>query len=57
TRLPVSESQDEFDMLARQFNLVLDTLEQNLRAVRGVTDNIAHDLRTPLSHLRIGIEQ
>ncbi|WP_303648595.1 sensor histidine kinase [Shewanella sp.] len=57
TRLPVSDSQDEFDMLARQFNLVLDTLEQNLRAVRGVTDNIAHDLRTPLSHLRIGIEQ
>jgi signal transduction histidine kinase len=57
TRLPVSESQDEFDMLARQFNLVLDTLEQNLRAVRGVSDNIAHDLRTPLSHLRIGIEQ
>ncbi|QDE33326.1 sensor histidine kinase [Shewanella polaris] len=56
TRLPVSESQDEFDMLARQFNLVLDTLELNLRAVRGVTDNIAHDLRTPLSHLRIGIE-
>ncbi|WP_443019931.1 sensor histidine kinase [Shewanella sp. OMA3-2] len=57
TRLPVSRQQDEFDMLAQQFNRVLDTLEQNLRAVRGVTDNIAHDLRTPLSHLRIGIEQ
>ncbi|QIR16061.1 sensor histidine kinase [Shewanella aestuarii] len=57
TRLPVSSQQDEFDMLALQFNRVLDTLEQNLLAVRGVTDNIAHDLRTPLSHLRIGIEQ
>ncbi|MGZ9896785.1 sensor histidine kinase [Shewanella gaetbuli] len=57
TRLPVTHQQDEFDMLAQQFNRVLDTLEQNLRAVRGVTDNIAHDLRTPLSHLRIGIEQ
>ncbi len=57
TRLPVSKQQDEFDMLAKQFNLVLDSLEQNLLAVRGVTDNIAHDLRTPLSHLRIGIEQ
>jgi signal transduction histidine kinase len=53
----VSSQQDEFDMLALQFNRVLDTLEQNLLAVRGVTDNIAHDLRTPLSHLRIGIEQ
>ncbi|WP_287589705.1 HAMP domain-containing sensor histidine kinase [Shewanella sp.] len=57
TRLPVSRNSDEFDMLARQFNRVLDTLERNLAAVRGVTDNIAHDLRTPLSHLRIGLEQ
>lgn len=57
TRLPVSAKHDEFDMLARQFNRVLDTLEHNLLAVRGVTDNIAHDLRTPLSHLRFGIEQ
>ena len=57
TRLPVSWRQDEFDMLARKFNGVLDTLENNLTAVRGATDNIAHDLRTPLSHLRIGLEQ
>ncbi|ABV89419.1 histidine kinase [Shewanella pealeana ATCC 700345] len=57
TRLPVSWRQDEFDMLAKQFNGVLDALEKNLAAVRGVTDNIAHDLRTPLSHLRIGLEQ
>lgn len=57
TRLPISRHRDEFDMLAQQFNKVLDTLENNLAAVRGVTDNIAHDLRTPLSHIRIGIEQ
>ena len=57
TRLPVSWRQDEFDMLAGKFNQVLDTLENNLLAVRGATDNIAHDLRTPLSHLRIGLEQ
>ncbi|MFC3187287.1 HAMP domain-containing sensor histidine kinase [Shewanella intestini] len=57
TRLPLSKHHDEFDIMAKQFNSVLDTLEQNLLAVRGVTDNIAHDLRTPLSHLRIGIEQ
>ncbi len=44
-------------MLAGKFNRVLDTLENNLLAVRGATDNIAHDLRTPLSHLRIGLEQ
>ncbi|MEC4726237.1 HAMP domain-containing histidine kinase [Shewanella sp. D64] len=57
TRLPVSWRQDEFDMLAGKFNRVLDTLENNLLAVRGATDNIAHDLRTPLSHLRIGLEE
>jgi len=57
TRFPVSWRQDEFDMLASKFNRVLDTLENNLTAVRGATDNIAHDLRTPLSHLRIGLEQ
>ncbi len=57
TRLPVSRRNDEFDLLAVKFNGVLDILEHNLHAVRGVTDNIAHDLRTPLSHLRIGIEQ
>ncbi|MCL1078072.1 sensor histidine kinase [Parashewanella spongiae] len=57
TRLPVSWRNDEFDILANQFNKVLDTLEKNLTAIRGITDNIAHDLRTPLSHLRIGIEQ
>ncbi|MFB2729418.1 sensor histidine kinase [Shewanella mangrovisoli] len=57
TRLPLSWRQDEFDMLALQFNNVLDILENNLMAVRGVTDNIAHDLRTPLSHIRIGLEE
>ncbi|MCG9698055.1 HAMP domain-containing sensor histidine kinase [Shewanella sp. Isolate11] len=57
TRLPISWRKDEFDLLAVKFNRVLDTLENNLNAVRGATDNIAHDLRTPLSHLRIGIEQ
>ena len=57
TRLPVDHPRDEFDILAEQFNKVLDTLEANLAAVRGVTDNIAHDLRTPLSHIRIGIEE
>lgn len=55
-RFPIDRREDEFDMLAHQFNHVLDTLEKNLTAVRGVTDNIAHDLRTPLSHIRMGLE-
>nr|WP_256260977.1 HAMP domain-containing sensor histidine kinase [Shewanella sp. NIFS-20-20] len=56
-RLPISSQRDEIDVLASQFNTVLDAFERNLLAVRGVTDNIAHDLRTPLSHIRIGIEK
>ncbi|QDF68382.1 HAMP domain-containing histidine kinase [Shewanella sp. SNU WT4] len=56
-RLPISRQCDEIDVLANQFNTVLDAFERNLLAVRGVTDNIAHDLRTPLSHIRIGIEK
>ncbi|GGI89733.1 two-component sensor histidine kinase [Shewanella gelidii] len=56
-RFPIGGRRDEFDVVAKQFNQVLDTLESNLAAVRGVTDNIAHDLRTPLSHLRMGLER
>ncbi len=57
TRFPAQGRLDELDMVTQQFNRVLDTLENNLASVRGVTDNIAHDLRTPLSHLRIGLEE
>lgn len=57
TRFPSGDRLDELDMVTHQFNRVLDTLENNLASVRGVTDNIAHDLRTPLSHLRMGLDE
>ncbi|MFT3904828.1 MAG: HAMP domain-containing sensor histidine kinase [Steroidobacteraceae bacterium] len=52
TRLPVSSSRDELDMLAVIVNRMLDQLERLLSEVKGVSDNIAHDLRTPLTRLR-----
>lgn len=51
-RLPVSERRDEVDMLASIVNRMLDQIETLLGEVKGVSDSIAHDLRTPLTRLR-----
>lgn len=55
-RLERSGSNDEFDLLAGHVNAMLDRLQALLAAVRHVSDNIAHDLRTPLTRLRNRIE-
>lgn len=54
-RLSVAGS-DEFDRLAERINATLDRLESAMAALRQVTDDIAHDLRTPLSRLRQRLE-
>ena len=51
-RLPVSRHGDELDMLAGIVNTMLGEIERLLGEVKGVCDNIAHDLRTPLTRLR-----
>ncbi len=51
-RLEVSERQDELDMLASTVNVMLDRVEQLMEEVRNVCNNIAHDLRTPMTRLR-----
>jgi signal transduction histidine kinase len=51
-RLPVSGRGDELDRLAAIVNDVLDQIERLMGEVKGVCDNIAHDLRTPLTRLR-----
>ncbi|MBY6187512.1 HAMP domain-containing histidine kinase [Marinobacter hydrocarbonoclasticus] len=56
-RLPFRADGDEFDQLARHFNRVLNNLTASLETVQGISDNIAHDLRTPLTRLRLGLEQ
>jgi signal transduction histidine kinase len=43
---------DEFDRLAARINATLDRLQSLMVTLRGVTDDIAHDLRTPLTRLR-----
>jgi len=55
-RLEIRGSGDEFDELASRVNIMLDRLQALLATVRHVSDNIAHDLRTPLTRLRNRIE-
>ncbi len=47
---------DDLDQLAGNINQMLDRIETLMREVIQVSDNIAHDLRTPLSHLRQQLE-
>lgn len=51
-RLPLSGRDDEFDRLTETFNVLLGRIETLMIAQRQVTDDIAHDLRSPLSRLR-----
>jgi signal transduction histidine kinase len=51
-RLPVSGRRDELDMLTAIVNRMLEQIERLLGEVKGVSDSIAHDLRTPLTRLR-----
>lgn len=55
-RVPVSGTNDEFDQLAQNLNAMLDQIERLMAGMRQVTDNIAHDLRTPLARLRARLE-
>ncbi len=54
-RLPLSGHDDEVDHLAGIVNRMLDEVERLMFEVKSVCDNIAHDLRTPLTHLRAGL--
>jgi signal transduction histidine kinase len=51
-RIPLAGSDDEFDQLAIHLNAMLERIEQLMNGMREVSDNIAHDLKTPLSRLR-----
>jgi signal transduction histidine kinase len=51
-RLSIMGSGDEFDRLAHNLNAMLERIESLMRGLKEVTDNIAHDLKTPLTRLR-----
>jgi signal transduction histidine kinase len=55
-RLEVTGSGDEFDRLAGSLNAMLERIELLLHGLKDVSDNIAHDLKTPLTRLRNRVE-
>jgi signal transduction histidine kinase len=56
-RLPVVGSGDEFDRLAHSLNTMLERIEGLMAGLKHVSDNIAHDLKTPLTRLRNRAEE
>ncbi len=56
-RVPLSERDDEFDKLGTTMNAMLDRIAQLMEGVRGVSDAIAHDLRTPIARARAKLEE
>ena len=55
-RIPVTKRNDEFDVLATSLNAMLDRIEGLMQGLKEVTDNVAHDLKTPLTRLRTRAE-
>jgi len=55
-RIPVTGASDELDELSGSLNSMLERIEQLMNGLREVSDNIAHDLKTPLNRLRNSAE-
>ena len=55
-RVPRGRRSDEFDRLAATMNNMLDQIDRLMSGVRGVSDAIAHDLRTPIARARAKLE-
>jgi len=56
-RLPIAGTGDELDRLATNVNAMLERIEALMHGLKEVSDNIAHDLKTPLTRLRNRCEQ
>ena len=57
SRLPTVGRSGDLDRLTQLINGMLDEIERLMQEVKGVCDNIAHDLRTPLTRLLAGLER
>lgn len=55
-RIPLRGTDDEWDRVAENLNRMLDRIETLMGEVKQVSDNVAHDLRTPLTRMRARLE-
>jgi signal transduction histidine kinase len=55
-RVPVGKRDDEIDRLARTFNQMLERIQGLVAGIREMSDNIAHDLKSPITRVRGGAE-
>jgi signal transduction histidine kinase len=55
-RIPLRGTNDEWDKVAGNLNAMLDRIERLMGELRQATDNVAHDLRTPLTRIRGRLE-
>jgi signal transduction histidine kinase len=56
-RIPLRGTRDEWDQLAENLNSMLERIETLMAEVKQVSDNVAHDLRTPLARMRGRLEK
>jgi signal transduction histidine kinase len=56
-RIPLLGKGDDIDFLSRDINIALDRLSAAVESMRQVSSDIAHDLKTPLNHLKITLEE
>jgi signal transduction histidine kinase len=56
-RIPLRGTHDEWDRVAENLNLMLDRIETLMGEINQVSDNVAHDLRTPLTRMRGRLEK
>ncbi len=56
SRAPVTGRGDEFDDLAMSLNAMLDRIDELMRSMRQISNDVAHDLRTPLTRFRQRLE-
>ncbi len=56
-RIPITGRNDEFDRLSQNLNAMLDRIQDLMAGLKNVSDNIAHDLKTPLHRLRTRAER
>lgn len=55
-RVRIKSKSDEIELLAKTFNRMLDHINDLMKGLKEVTDNIAHDLKTPITRMRVAAE-